>query len=282
MTLIEFINSTINSNVQIKKTCRHKTTQVYTEFVSLCKKEKNNIYLDESLTLTESMYLILNNESFRRKCYCGADLTFYNMKKGYSTYCSVQCRSNDPAFAKTLSAAKSAQYNDPEQKAAIEAKKIATNMANLGVAHPMQNVESFEKQAQACFKSHKMHKGLLLQGFEPVCFDYLNQFYAEDEILRGTDYMKDNQIVIDWVDNDKKQRYSYPDFFIPSTNTFIEVKSEYTMQQGRYKIKRCQERLEELGFGYEVIVYTPPSHNKTKLHSFYIVQHNTHHMHDPD
>ena len=252
-----------NPKTQIKKTCRHKTTDLFIKFISLCKKENNNIYLNDNMPLTEMFYHIANDLQESPKCFCGNDVTFLKLSLGYSKTCSIKCRSNSPEYRKNLSKSKFEQYNDPAQKAAIEAKKIQTNMTNLGVAHPMQNIDSFEKQQAACFKQRKQHKGLSMQGFEPNCYDFLSILYSVDDIVKGTDYLKDNGIVIAWEDNENKIHYSYPDFFIKSANLFIEVKSEYTYEQGRSKLLSCAKSLKALGFGYEVMIYKVNRKDKT-------------------
>lgn len=282
MSLKDFVLSSIaNEKLQIKKTCRHKVTDLYTKFEKLSIQEGNNLYLNEDMKLSEMFYLIANDLSEPPKCHCGNKVEFLKIKLGYSKTCSIKCRSANPEYRKNLAAAKTEQYSDPVQKAAIEAKKIQTNMENLGVAHPMQNIDSFEKQQASCFKQRKLHNGLSLQGFEPKCYDFLIKIYGKENVVKGTDYLKDNGIVIKWKDNDGKQHFSYPDFFIVSHNMFVEVKSQYTYETGYSKLMSCASALNELGFGYEIMIYEKNRKDKTYfVESFTSRLYNLHHITD--
>jgi hypothetical protein len=224
-----------------------KQTTEFKTFVNFAKLENNNIY-EENISFKEMIYRVAYSHS--GKCLCGEKLTFRTLKEGFPLTCSFACRSKHPQFLENLRKAKSAQYNDPIKKAEIEAKKIATNMKNLGVAHPMQNLTSLEKQVKSCVKGHKLHRGLLMQGYEPEAYDFVAGLYGEENVVKGIDYMRQNNISINWTDEEGKPRRSYPDFFILSMNAFLEIKSSYTIVTGKYKVKKCQERLNELQFGY--------------------------------
>ena len=259
---------------QIKST-RAGITKEFTEFSRLCELEGKDLH-KRDIIFAEMIFLVLNPDA--GFCHCGKPTKFNTFVDGYSRTCSYKCRSESPEYRANLAKAKLEQYSDPEQKAAIEAKKIQTNMANLGVAHPMQNVDSFEKQQAACFKQRKQHKGLSMQGFEPLVYDYLTMIYGEAKVLQGTDYLKQQGMTIRWNDDDGSSHISYPDFYLPDMNSFVEVKSTYTYKVGNHKIMKCRDRLNEMGYGYIIFVVT--DHRKKRHIS--MVMHNRRYVIDPD
>lgn len=178
-------------------------------------------------------------------------LTFLRMP----VYCSTKCYKSCPEAKKKISDIKRDLYSDSNWKELTEAKKIATNRERLGCDHAMQNPESFEKQKKNSYQS-KVYKGIKMQGYEPQAYDYLTRVFLLD-IIGGSDYLKDSKQRIIWYCDEGKKHYTYPDFYVPSMNSFIEVKSDYTRQLNDFKIQKTAEVCRREGWGYYVITHRP-------------------------
>jgi len=180
-----------------------------------------------------------------KNCYCGKEI--HKDRK----YCSFDCRSSDPSYCKKISKTKTNLYNNPLWKLEVEKKKVDTTRENFGVDYPMQDTTIFKKQQASCFK--KDSNGL--HGYEPFAYKFLSQIYQD--ILLGTEYMESNNIKIQWIGIDNKSHRSYPDFFIRSINSFIEIKSKYTFSLHEEKLFRCQQELYNMNYGYIICVVEP-------------------------
>jgi len=96
-----------------------------------------------------------------------------------------------------------------------------------GVEHAMQNPELLSKALKTAYstKDYTFPSGKIvqIQGYEHYALDLLiSQGINEDDIVVGCE----NVPVIDYVY--EKERKYYPDIWVKSTNTIIEVKSHYT------------------------------------------------------
>jgi len=114
----------------------------------------------------------------------------------------------------------------------------------------MQNAEIFEKAQQNSFrrKEYIWTSGeiSLLQGYEPIVLKELeNDGYKFNDILTSPKDMPE----ITYFFEGKEHRY-YPDFYIPSENKIIEVKSDYTLQADWDKNQAKFEATRNLGFDF--------------------------------
>lgn len=141
---------------------------------------------------------------------------------------------------------------NPFQNQDIKNKIKKTMIEKYGVEHPMHLKEFFDKVQKTSFlrKEFTLPSGkkIFLQGNEPFCLNILLKQYKEDEILHGFNNMPKFIYKMD----DKIKRY-YPDFYIPSQNLIIEVKSLYT-----YNLELEQNILKEksvLDMGYKYQLY---------------------------
>lgn len=187
------------------------------------------------------------------KCICGkiTDICINNQNEIYFKRCSMLCRSNDISYTSKISNTKTKLYKNTEWKNLIESKKTATTMKNYGVNYPMQHLDIFQKQQSACFK--KNENGF--QGYEPFIYPLLKEIY--EDIIIGSKYLKQADINIKWIGDDDKFHYSYPDFWIQSINSFIEIKSEYTYQLHHDKIMKCKDALNVMKYGYIIAIVHP-------------------------
>lgn len=91
-----------------------------------------------------------------------------------------------------------------------------------------------------------------IQGYEGLALNILLRNYNEEDIR----VCSEMEIIIDYYDDvDKKNRKHYPDIYIESINTLIEVKSTYTMKISKNVLLKKQAA-EERGYGYQIWVFS--------------------------
>ncbi|HRW21387.1 MAG TPA: hypothetical protein P5509_05395, partial [Bacteroidales bacterium] len=96
--------------------------------------------------------------------------------------------------------------------------------------------------AKTRFKKYKAYKKfelpsgriIKLQGYEPIVMNELLQTYSEDDIICEVKNINKEIGKILYNYKGAERRY-YPDFYIKSTNTIIEVKSNWTFEQHKEK-----------------------------------------------
>jgi hypothetical protein len=145
------------------------------------------------------------------------------------------------------------------QSKEIREKGIQTNLAKYGTRYPMQNAEFSEKVSKTAYATkpyiYPSGKIVMVQGFENLCLDdlLLKENVNESDILNER-----TQVPEIWYDdvNQEKKRH-FVDFFIPSQNRCIEVKSTWTFAKNKETVLLKQQAAKELGFNYEIRVYDP-------------------------
>jgi len=121
-----------------------------------------------------------------------------------------------------------------------------------GVDNVSQIAEIHERQQRPKWKSYTLPSGknINIQGYEIFAIEKLLLDFDEDNIV----FIRKNMPVIWYVHETKTKRY-YPDFYIASTNTIVEVKSEYTfatnIEVNMLKKDACLEK----GFAFEFWIY---------------------------
>ena len=130
----------------------------------------------------------------------------------------------------------------------------ATCLARYGVEHPHQCQEIMEKTQKNAkkYKEYTMPSGMIrkVQGYEPFALDELIKKYQEDNII--TDRKEIPRIT--YMINDKK-KYYFPDIFIRSINTIIEVKSTWTYKSKVDNIREKENATKMAGYAYEIWVF---------------------------
>ncbi len=103
-------------------------------------------------------------------------------------------------------------------------------------------------------------KEILIQGYEDRALNLLfSKGYEESDILTSRKDIEDSIGKILYIYKGKNKRY-YPDFYIKSTNTIVEVKSTWTLDKnGKLPIEdninySKKEACENLGFNFEFFV----------------------------
>jgi hypothetical protein len=135
-------------------------------------------------------------------------------------------------------------------------KVIQTNLDRYGVPHHSQNAEVADTMLKSSYnkKQYKLPSGKLLnyQGYENFALDRLLHFekISEDSIITN----RKDVPVIWYNDINNKRRRHYVDFYIPSQNRCIEVKSTWT-NQTKNNVLEKQNGAKDLGYIYEIWIY---------------------------
>ena len=143
---------------------------------------------------------------------------------------------------------------NPFQNEEIKHKITQTNIVKYGVEHSSQNSEIMLKtQANAKkYKKYVMPSGSIrnVQGYEPFAITELLKTFNEEQIK--TDRKDVPRIKYNITDKD---RYYFPDIYIPSEKKIIEVKSPWTYKCKSDNIIHKKEATERLGYLYEVWIF---------------------------
>lgn len=102
-------------------------------------------------------------------------------------------------------------------------------------------VEKRQSKTHGIYKNYQLPSGKIVkvQGYEPQALDNLLKEYDETDIVIGIKEINNHINKIEYKYKNKIRRY-YPDFYIKSTNTIIEVKSPWT-----FKIHKERNLLKE-------------------------------------
>jgi hypothetical protein len=151
-----------------------------------------------------------------------------------------------------------AHYSQTEE---FKERFIATSLRNFGETHPMKNINIFEKQQMHSYymKPYILPSGktVYIQGYENIALDYLFTVYSENEIIISNKEIHKLTGNIEYFYAGKTHRYN-PDFYIPSKNLIIEVKSIRT-----YSVNKEVCELKK-----QACI------NKNLLYEFYIIHNN--------
>lgn len=101
-------------------------------------------------------------------------------------------------------------------------------------------------------KDFKLPSGRIikLQGYEPQVLEQLLQTYHEEDILCEVKSINEEIGRIKYIFEDSEHTY-YPDFYIKSTNTIIEVKSHWTFEKEKEKNLAKEQACKKRGFNFE-------------------------------
>lgn len=211
--------------------------------------EGYSLTFPEALTLTDIRWLVLRNQP-PRYCRCGGLISGSALARG-AIYCGMSCYKKDKSVNEKISLKKRQQYADPEIKSRIEKKKRDTNMARLGVEHPMQNPEVFAKHEKASVQSYT-HRGISgLRGYEKYVVDWLvdqKGMIPGKDIVSGVSAKRifGHKLVV-------AGGHRFPDLYVVPWNTYIEVKGPYTLS--KFEIgKEMIEVVEDVGSDYMVVL----------------------------
>jgi hypothetical protein len=136
-----------------------------------------------------------------------------------------------------------------------------TCLERYGVEYASQCQEIMERTQKNAkkFKEYTMPSGnkLKVQGYEPFALDELVKKYEEVDIITQRKEIPR----IKYNSNDK-QKYYFPDIYIKSINTIIEVKSTWTYKCKEDIIQLKADATKLAGYNYEIWIYDSKG-NKT-------------------
>jgi len=146
----------------------------------------------------------------------------------------------------------------PLQNEEIKSKVKKTCMNRYGVNNPMQCEEIFNKSIHNSkqWKNYILPSGkeIKIQGYEWIYLDeYFNEGKLEENII-----IHPTQDIIGkiwyYTADGKKHKY-YPDFYIPTENKIVEVKSTWTMKRDLEINSLKQKACIEAGYNFDLYVY---------------------------
>lgn len=148
----------------------------------------------------------------------------------------------------------------PTKKEKVQNRKRETNLEKYGFTNALQNSEIYQRHIKSCYKSkeYKLPSGKIikLQGYEPWAMDILLEKYNEGDLI--TDKGKINDILgnFKFIINSKESIY-FPDIYIKSENTIIEVKSEYTYNCSLEENTLKKDSVISKGILFQFWIFTP-------------------------
>ena len=139
----------------------------------------------------------------------------------------------------------------PLQSEEIKEKGRQTSIKKFGVEYANQNPEMLEKNQNSAkrFKEITLPSGNIrkVQGYEPFAIKELLKNYNENNIIT----QRKDIPRIKYIHNEK-QKYYFPDIYLPCQNKIIEVKSKWTLKLHPEIIKLKEKATKESGYNYEI------------------------------
>lgn len=189
---------------------------------------------------------------------CGKPTNFNNLDnfdRGYFSFCSASCSAINKNTQHKLKKTSLEKYgvehhlSSPSSKA----KKIATNIEKYGVEHCQQNKDIHDKTMKSQFrkKTFVLPSGaeVQLMGYEPQVVEWLLQnFCCEDDL-------NFSHIPTIRYSFDGKNRWYFPDLYVPKENLIIEVKSDWTYNIETEKTKAKAIGTKDAGFTHALIIW---------------------------
>lgn len=168
---------------------------------------------------------------------------YLKMRKGVANKSSVK---------KATSITHKKLWNNPEYRNK-QIKKFSD-----GQLRRWSNVESIDKHFKNSvkYKEYKLPSGRIVkvQGYEPQALDKLLQLYDELDIIIGVKNIHTEIGKIKYFQENKERSY-YPDFYIKSINTIIEVKSTYTYNLHKIKNELKKQACINAGLNFKFMFF---------------------------
>jgi hypothetical protein len=151
--------------------------------------------------------------------------------------------------------------HDAQQKV----DEFLQNMRNVfieSMKDPAYAHKHFTKTVK--YKDYLMPSGnnVKIQGYEPQVLTELLKKYKEEDIVIGEKNIFNAIGRISYKQHNIEHSY-YPDFYIKSTNTIIEVKSQYTYDNWQEKNELKKQVCLDNGFNFEFMIWNPKTQTIT-------------------
>lgn len=123
--------------------------------------ELRNLIIDSSLFLvnpswSQRLYHTLNNLEKIHLCYCGKEVKFFDLSKGYNKYCSPECRHNSKEMREKIEKTNLERYGfkTPGENKDIKNKVKQTNLERYGYESHNSSEIVKEKKKQVCLEKY--------------------------------------------------------------------------------------------------------------------------------
>jgi hypothetical protein len=187
----------------------------------------NNFTFDNNgETISEQLYLFINNVDSRPTCNCGKQLRYCGLRKGYKKYCSSKCQMNNSDEIKRIKQTKKERYGDENYN--NKKKAIKTNLVRYDAKTPLLNDNIKKKIKNTNLKKYGVDNPLKSKEIHRKINDTNLRKYG---VKRGWN-LKNN---IDKNIEIKKENY-YNSFiekgFTPlfDINDYVDIKNKYQWQ----------------------------------------------------
>lgn len=155
--------------------------------------------------------------------------------------------------------------NWSEIQSEIQNRPDVKKKKSIAAKKNWENAEYAEKTIARGFayKEFKLpsNRVVKLQGYEPFVLTELLEEYDEDDIVIGIKEINKSIGRIKYKFENKESIY-FPDFYIKSTNTIIEVKSQWTFEKHKEKNLAKESACKAQGFNFNFIIYKPSKNKK--------------------
>lgn len=122
----------------------------------------------------------------------------------------------------------------------FQKKRKERCLAKYGFVHPLMNSEIYKKQATASFRLKEVtvqDKLFLCQGYEPIILPKLVRKFGVTNVISQFDKR--------FIPIEDENLFFAPDFYITTNDTYVEVKSDYTLMLD-FKKNQAKAKLAEL------------------------------------
>ena len=198
------------------------------------------------------------NKEYRRKI---SEEKWQEQEYRDKTTKSMKIAQNRPEVKELISIFQKEYQNRPEVKEKISIfQKQYQNRPDVKEHKSLQMIEYWSNpdNMDKHFKSSLKYKEYVLpsskivkiQGYEPKMLTELLKIYSENDIIIGVKEINKEIGLIKYLFNGKYHTY-YPDFYIKSINTIIEVKSKYTYELHEEKNLAKEQSCLQQGFNFK-------------------------------
>jgi hypothetical protein len=160
---------------------------------------------------------------------------------------------NNKEYRKLLVSLLKESWINPSEKRLNAIKKISQRMIDV-----WKNPEYVIKVLNSIrlYKDYLMPSGKIvrIQGYEPRALTELLKKYSEDDIIIGVKNINDIIGKILYMDDNNISHRYYPDFYIKSINTIVEVKSAWTYEIHKEKNLAKEQSCLQQGFNFEFMI----------------------------
>jgi len=274
---ITYIKDFVNKNLFDSKgrLCSPKCTLKYLKKADI-EVYKYFLYkFEQGQSVTESIYLLLNNLDCAPKCeFCENKVDFLYFKTGFAKTCKKpEClklaygkNPHIPTKQERINISNRMKENNPMFKKSTVHKVFKTQRASGGGKLAMHSEASIAKSLEARYdkygtfspksklfrsKNYELpsKKIIKIQGYENKCLDFLLKEKREKDIV-----VCGKKHVFKYFFEKKNKRY-YPDIYIPSENLYIEVKSDYTYTKDLNKNLAKKQAVVSKGFNFQFWIF---------------------------